>query len=269
MNMLGMASKFGRSGLLAAFLAGSLLVGGGSAAGAVNENVAKSVKSSTDYVAAMVGTDKAYQGDVSNHLNDTAAHESGGFAHSRQLAWKTKNVTKINRKGKKYSIKKKYLSESGVGRSRFSIEPETGHWLFHWSQKNEDAMKILTKSSGLTEKQLSEKTTSGFADLIQSNEKYAAATAWTKYMSRNVKAPGTISEEAGIAAKNYFVGKKEGRIALQAKYKAQFIRDANAARNSLKNPVLDAAKKKIGHNAGTASTKAASIVKKTIKKIIK
>lgn len=215
-GLLSKMGGIGKKAVATALIGTSLLFGGMAEAKnyvPVGKNVDvlqqhKHLKYLTDYVSGLYTQDIAKKGKARRILYRTAIHESQNLQHRRQ-------VVKVDGK----------LLEAGPARSIFGVEAETAYNLVDWAESRPKAMKLLTKTSGLSARHLSNMNKDSLADLLMTNEKFAAAMARVKFLSVSGAIPEGLEAQAGYTAKKYYVGKKEGRAQLQAKYEKQFIDD--------------------------------------------
>jgi len=216
MSKMGKIGDISRKGLVGLALSGSLMFGGtaeaanyvpvGKAANVLTQH--RQLKYLTNHVAGLYTSDLTEKTRARQILYRTAIHESQRLEHRRQV---------ISKGGK--------LLEEGPARSIFGVEPATAKAMVHWSQDHRRAMDLLTRTSGLSAKDLSRMSKDKMADLLMSNEKFAAAMARVKFLSVSGRIPGTLTDQASYTAKKYFVGKQENRAELQKTYKKQFIDD--------------------------------------------
>lgn len=181
---------FGKKGLIATALAGSLLFSGtGFAQNVVPTGSGHSITYRSDklrrlttYIAAR--TEKTHKGirKISDLLYETAIHESARLRYGRQLHDGT---------------------QSGIARSIFMVEPTTADNLVEWAKQKPKAMHLLTTTSGRSANNLSKMTRAQLADLLSSNDKFAAAMARVKYLSIKKSVPNTFWGRATYWSKYY------------------------------------------------------------------
>lgn len=264
MNLLGMANKFGRKGLIATFIAASLFSGGGVAAAKdVGIDDAKKITFSkslsvteankriidlTDSIAAL--TDPSNSKLVSTQLKRTAIHESGQLKYIVQTA----------RKGR----------APGPARSIFQVEPTTAFDVLDRVAKRDSVLRnALEKSSGKTLKELQGMWEWQMDAALRQNQLFAGVVARGAYNRSGKMIPGsefpaTLEEADDFWMKNYNRSPKKYRTEKQAK----FIKDNKLFNESISGKVvLDAHKAKIGSKAGTASSKMAKHVAKISRKL--
>lgn len=199
-------SKFGKKGLIAVTLAGSLMFGGTALADnvvPVGSDISiiertERLRKLTDRMAGLTETTLEKQMNVSNQLFETAIHESGDLKYSRQMV-----------------VKDKKLVPRGRARSIFMIEPETAKNLVDWSKTRPKAMNLLVSESGKTAEELLGMSKNQLASLLMEHDHFAAAMARVKYLSVPGEIPGTLEARSKYWADYYMAGQKRDAKARQ------------------------------------------------------
>jgi hypothetical protein len=197
----------------------------------------KQLKYLTDYVAGLYTTDIAAKDRARDALYRLAIHESGDLVHRRQV---------VERGGK--------FLEAGPAHSIFGVELDIAEAMVDWASTRPRAMRVLTKTSGLSAKQLQSLNQDRLANLLMSNDKFAAGIARVKLLSRPGELPSKLADQAKYTAKNYYVGKLEGRAALQKNYAKQYVADNIRFSKRVSQAMLN--QQTTRSKGGTATTKA-------------
>lgn len=240
---IGNIIKFGRGGLMASVLAGSLMFGGtAQAANIVDvgknipiEDKVRHLKYLSNYAAGLYETDITKKSNARKILNETAIHESKRLEHARQV---------IKKGGR--------LVEEGRGRSIFQIEPETAKNLITWAEGRPKVERALAKSSGMSFSDLKKMNKDRLANLIMKDDRFAATMARTKYLSVPGQIPSTLADRAKYWAKYYMAG------AEKVKKAGQYIADNRAISKAIMKNLN-------GSKYGTASVKAVKFMRSILK----
>ena len=226
-----------------------------------NELLSKYAATLTDTEIEWAGKEK-WKTDLDRARKASIAIQEAAISESNQL------TEYIQRKG-------------GPARSIYQIEPRSAEDIIRNAGKRR--MEALSQASGIPARQLKKMTRDALRKELEQNDLFGAVLA--RYHFARDKAP--LSDDLNVRAKSYadyyWAGEgSENRVKKARKYIednerfAANLRKAQSAKVPQKNDILNISREvfkahrdKIGSKSGNASTKAAQIVNKTVRKAMK
>jgi hypothetical protein len=259
-DLIRIFKMHGRSGAIAAFIAGSLVLGGAKYSEAHNvipvgaeasiTQRASALRAQTDYVASLYDVGAAKRKNASDILYETATHESDLIRYRKQVG-------------------------GGPAVSIYQIEPATAKYIVDWARNRSKAMSLLTTTSGLTAKRLTSMTQADLADYLVKHDHFAVAIARLKYAQAPGAIPSTMAERAVYWGKyyqtqnkpklieKYMIDNKEMAKELEAASVSNVIKKHVAPRAYTQRVVGDLNQAKVMHSV-SSKTKKMNVMKKIL-----